>query len=55
MAPSVQQIPEQITAPSADKVLLLKKEEPRVKRQIEEEGGKTDATVRQTFPKASFH
>jgi len=45
MAPSVQQIPEQLPSVSLEKLEIMKKEVPKVKRQIETEGGKTDAKV----------
>ncbi len=54
MAPSVQQIPEEIAVPSREKTLLGKKEEPKVKRQIEEEGGKTDAKVKRRLVQVDF-
>jgi hypothetical protein len=45
MAPSVQQIPEEVPSVSLEKLEIAKKEAPKVKRQIETEGGKTDAKV----------
>lgn len=59
MAPSVQQLPEDIPVPSIEKLAITKeapkevapevkevpKDTPKVKRQIEIEGGKTDAKV----------
>jgi hypothetical protein len=50
MAPSVQQLPEEIPAVSVEKVEAVKAKEateetPKVKRQIDLEGGKTDAKV----------
>ena len=45
MAPSVQQIPEELPSVSLEKLEIMKKEVPKVKRQIETEGGKTDAKV----------
>jgi hypothetical protein len=45
MAPSVQQLPEDIPVVTPEKVVGAVKEAPKVKRQIETEGGKTDAKV----------
>jgi hypothetical protein len=50
MAPSVQQIPEETPVISIEKVVPIvvkaPEESPKVKRQIDLEGGKTDAKVR---------
>jgi taurine dioxygenase/sulfonate dioxygenase len=50
MAPSVQQLPEETPIVSTEKVVPIvvkaPEESPRVKRQIDLEGGKTDAKVR---------
>lgn len=50
MAPSVQQLPEETPAVSIEKLEAVKAKEapeeaPKVKRQIDLEGGKTDAKV----------
>jgi hypothetical protein len=45
MAPSVQQLPEDVPVVAPEKVAAAVKEAPKVKRQIETEGGKTDAKV----------
>jgi hypothetical protein len=45
MAPSVQELPTEVPSVSFDKLALATKEAPKVKRQIEVEGGKTDAKV----------
>jgi hypothetical protein len=47
MAPSIQQLPEEIVAVLPEKLvnLTINKDTPKVKRQIEEEGGSTDATA----------
>lgn len=51
MAPSVQEVVPEVQAPTVnpEKLIAITKEEPketvRVKRQIEVEGGKTDAKV----------
>jgi hypothetical protein len=50
MAPSVQQLPEETPVVSIEKVVPIvvkaPEESPKVKRQIDLEGGKTDAKVR---------
>jgi hypothetical protein len=46
MAPSVQEIVQDAPLVSPEKLIAVAKEAPRVKRQIEVEGGKTDAKVR---------
>jgi hypothetical protein len=50
MAPSIQQLPEETPVASLEKIIpILAKapeESPKVKRQIDLEGGKTDAKVR---------
>jgi len=50
MAPSVQQLPEETLVVSTEKavpiVVKTPEESPKVKRQINLEGGKTDAKVR---------
>ena len=43
MAPSVQQIPEDVPSVLPEKIAAVVRETPKVKRQIEVEGGKTDA------------
>jgi hypothetical protein len=43
MAPSVQQLPEDVPVVAPEKIAAAVKEAPKVKRQIETEGGKTDA------------
>jgi len=43
MAPSVQQLPEDVPVVAPEKVVAVVKEAPKVRRQIETEGGKTDA------------
>jgi len=45
MAPSVQQIAEDVPSVLPEKIATVVKEAPKVKRQIEVEGGKTDAKV----------
>ena len=50
MAPSVQQIIEDIPYVGSEKVAEAKEAAPKVKRQIEVEGGKTDAKVRNHVP-----
>jgi len=45
MAPSVQQLPEDAPVVAPEKVAAVMKEAPKVRRQIETEGGKTDAKV----------
>lgn len=45
MAPSVQQLAEDVPEVSFEKLSVKEKEPVKVKRQIEEEGGKTDASV----------
>lgn len=56
MAPSIQQLPEDIPVPSIEKLAISTPkaapavETPKVKRQIDLEGGKTDAKVRLTQP-----
>ena len=45
MAPSVQQIIEDIPFVQPEKLAAVKEAGTKVKRQIDEEGGKTDATV----------
>lgn len=49
MAPSVQQLPEETPTASTEKVVPVitkaTEETPKVKRQIDLEGGKTDAKV----------
>jgi hypothetical protein len=45
MAPSVQQLHEDVPVVSPEKIAAAVKEAPKVKRQIETEGGKTDAKV----------
>jgi taurine dioxygenase/sulfonate dioxygenase len=45
MAPSVQQIPEEVPSVLPEKIAAMVKDAPKVKRQIEVEGGKTDAKV----------
>jgi len=58
MAPSVQQLPEEIPVVSSEKIVPIvekpaeekpAEETPKVKRQIDLEGGKTDAKVYTTF------
>jgi taurine dioxygenase/sulfonate dioxygenase len=50
MAPSVQQLPEETPVVSTEKAVPIvvkdPEESPKVKRQIDLEGGKTDAKVR---------
>jgi hypothetical protein len=45
MAPSVQELPQVIPTVNPEKLAAVVKETPKVKRQIEIEGGKTDASV----------
>jgi taurine dioxygenase/sulfonate dioxygenase len=60
MAPSVQQLPEDTPAVSIEKLEAAKAKEvpeetPRVKRQIDLEGGKTDAKVYSFDPMKSHN
>jgi hypothetical protein len=56
MAPSIQQLPEDIPVSSIEKLAINTPkaapavEAPKVKRQIDLEGGKTDAKVRSAEP-----
>jgi len=50
MAPSVQQIIENIPYVAPEKLAEAKEAAPKIKRQIEVEGGKTDATVCYSSP-----
>jgi len=48
MAPSVQEIIQDVPTVDPKKLVSVAKDNPKVKRQIEVEGGKTDAKVPQT-------
>jgi hypothetical protein len=56
MAPSVQELPQVVPTEHPEKLAAIVKETPKVKRQIEIEGGKTDASVcPPSFPFLSLH
>ncbi|EPE27685.1 Clavaminate synthase-like protein [Glarea lozoyensis ATCC 20868] len=50
MAPSIQELPIEVPSVSLEKLNLANKEAPKVKRQIEVEGGKTDAKYPHYLP-----
>lgn len=54
MAPSVQEIVQEVPEVNPTKLVDLTRDAPRVKRQIEVEGGKTDAKVCEDNPNATI-